>query len=505
MAQNKRLLVIIAILLAVIAAAAVILIVRNSGSNDSAGSDVTSPGATVVPGDTGGTGVPGFTGGILDPNSSTAGSSGNTIPSAGGYTRMSGPVKATLSFDVNKSAVPQVLSMLKVWEADRLQPMIETAVDVVNNLSLEGTWDGPSARLDILLKGQQLAYAAVTSDGTNITAVSDVLPDGTIIQTTFADLLKYYGRMNVSLTPAEIGLLEDAVTAVIRKVDSGIASSAASVAENGSWTIEGTVFTSRSKITATPREITIMLFSAVQDELRDPQIAELLTRFGVYTQDVIDQLQRRIRDAQGWSDESYPELDAYRYTNAAGNAYNDGTLTTYYYHKQYNSYSDTYDRIREEESKIQIGYGTAGQNIYARMSVKNNGGGGGGDLTLTADAGGRNYIFDYNLKEVWIGSIGESLPLRITIAGTTAANGEHEGRIDGQLGNIDIISVKYAIRQGNPVTDSFSTAGKEVLSLGDLYSSDFTSRILPKGMELLGKLGTIMPEAYSLVTSLIMK
>ena len=463
MAQNKRLLVIIAILLAVIAAAAVILIVRNSGSNDSAGSDVTSPGATVVPGDTGGTGVPGFTGGILDPNSSTAGSSGNTIPSAGGYTRMSGPVKATLSFDVNKSAVPQVLSMLKVWEADRLQPMIETAVDVVNNLSLEGTWDGPSARLDILLKGQQLAYAAVTSDGTNITAVSDVLPDGTIIQTTFADLLKYYGRMNVSLTPAEIGLLEDAVTAVIRKVDSGIASSAASVAENGSWTIE------------------------------------------VYTQDVIDQLQRRIRDAQGWSDESYPELDAYRYTNVAGNAYNDGTLTTYYYHKQYNSYSDTYDRIREEESKIQIGYGTAGQNIYARMSVKNNGGGGGGDLTLTADAGGRNYIFDYNLKEVWIGSIDESLPLRITIAGTTAANGEHEGRIDGQLGNIDIISVKYAIRQGNPVTDSFSTAGKEVLSLGDLYSSDFTSRILPKGMELLGKLGTIMPEAYSLVTSLIMK
>ena len=505
--KNKTRLLILCALFVVIVVSVVIVVTQNSGKKDGADTSVRSDSAGIIASGTESTVAEGT--GSAAAGTETVGADnygtdsfetdGLGLAAAGiesaseGPAELAGPVTATLTFKVNNSLLPAIGALADSFYSGA-SDLISAAAAIGENTTLEGIWDGPSAQLNVLLKGQQIVYAALHSDGNTITVVSDALPNATAVQTTANDLLSYYGdrQLNLNFTPADLAVLEDTVKSLASKIDSEIASRTDD-AESGSWTFEGKTFTSRRRISATPREIGVIAVKAFRDALKDPKITALIDRIGVelYT----DGLDYQIEHMESDSEDYYPTLEAYRYSNGDGDTFTDGKLTIYNSHYSYNYETGEESYTREPGAVLAINYGVVDQNLVAYFSAVGND----SEFSLKADTRGYNYDFTANLSNV-TQVRGISISGKVHASGKTAQSGEREGSIDIQVLNMDFLTMNYEIRQGGSVTASFDTTGKTLYPLYELTSSSFL-RNLRLG-DIAGKVMNIMPEEASRLITL---
>lgn len=398
-----------------------------------------------------------------------------------GLPELDAPVTATLSFKFDATTVPTVGALLESFYSGA-SDLLAAAVNICDNITIEGTWGKSAGQLNVLLKEQPLAYAAVSSDEYGITAVSDLLPNDTVIRMSTNDLLRYlgiyYGKKPVSLdiNPADLALIENAVVWAVQKTDSGIASRT-DEAEAGSWTFEGTTFTSRRRINASLREIGVIALKAVRDVIRNPEMIDLMGRISIYPTDLdptpgIEYLEKTARD------DYYPVLEAYRYSNENGDTFTEGFLS---------QYDVTYTAQ----------YGIIGGNIYARFSMPRY-----GEFVLKADSQGNSYDFSAEINNVYV-YVGRSMYIsgKVHAAGSTARNGEREGAIDIQVLGMDILTMNYTIRRDKEITASFDTAGKEIIS--DVSSYPFYQLMRTRLAEIAGKVSGIMPEDFQKLLPLV--
>ena len=409
---------------------------------------------------------------------------------------LTGPVTATLTFDVNESLLPLAAQFLE-GRVENASDVLTAAVSIVENTTLEGIWDGSAFQLNVLLKGKPVAYAAVSSDGETVTAVSDVFPNGSAVQASAAQLLNYYGDqpLNLNVSPADLAFVEDTAKALLQKVDSEIASRTDDP-ESGSWTFEGTEFTSRRRISATPREISIIALKAVQEAIQDPEITAFLARFGVSPESL--HLDSSINGLENSSDEYYPTLEIYRYSNGSGDTFTAGTLTTYYTHYSYDWETGEESYVREPGSVLNIQYGNIGQDFSARITRA----GSDDEIVLKSDSLGYSYDFTANIASVTRYN-GMNVSGNVHITGTTAQNGERDGQINVQVMYMDVLSINYAIRAGGTITASFDTTGKQLVSFYEATNSYFVRSL--RLADIAGKVMNIMPDEAAKLAPLTRK
>ena len=209
----------------------------------------------------------------------------------------SGPVTATLSVAVNTDGIPQLLNAL-LSENPSLSGLVDPALSILQNLSLQLVWDGPDMQLDVLLKGHPLAYAAMKNEGAVITAVSDILPDNTMFLITPDDLFYTGGSIPLDLrfTVEDLHTVENVVQDYLKILDDRIAICTGEE-ETGSWTLDGVTYTSRRRITANVREIYAMALTVLKDLACDARFVALLQRFTAMTPESL-MLDDRIREQQ---------------------------------------------------------------------------------------------------------------------------------------------------------------------------------------------------------------
>ena len=510
--KNKTRLLILCALFVVIVVSVVIVVTQNSEKKDGADTSVRSDSAGIIASGTESTiaeetgsevaGTETVGTGLFGADSyGTDGieTDGFGLTAAGienaseGPAELAGPVTATLTFKVNSALLPTIGALAESFYSGA-SDLITAAAAIGENTTVEGIWDGPSAQLNVLLKGQQIVYAALHSDGNTITVVSDALPNASAVQTTANQLLGYYGdrQLNLNFTPADLALLEDAVKSLASKIDSEIAVRTDD-AESGSWTFEGKTFTLRRRISATPREIGVIAIKAFRDALKDPKITALIDRIGVelYTDSLDYQIERMESDSEDY----YPTLEAYRYSNGEGDTFTDGKLTTYNSHYSYNHETGEESYSREPGAVLAIYYGIVDRNLVAYFSAVGND----SELSLKADTHGYHYDFTANLSNV-TQVRGISISGKVHASGKTAQSGEREGSLDIQVLNMDLLTLNYEIRQGGSVTASFDTTGKTLYPFSEVTNSSFL-RNLRLG-DIAGKVMNIMPEEASKLVTL---
>ena len=475
--KNSTRLVILCILVVVIAVAAVVVVIQNNQKNDEVADTASSAGKTSVQDNSV---LPGLTADTEGPQNAPA------LPKAAGLT---GPVTATFSASINRSIIPFVSSLLINSYPDA-QDMLESAANIADHFVLEGTWDGSAAQIRALLKDRQVAYAAVRSEGNTVTAVSDALPNNTMIQMTANELMRaaglYYGdqELNLSFTTDDLRMLESAAVSMLRKIDSEIAVRT-DAEETGSWTFEGKTYSARRRINATTRDIGLIVLKAFRDAVQDPQVSALLSRFGADPQSF--GLDRQIGNMESSADEETAVLEAFRYSNGNGDTFTDGVFHTFNIHYRYNGETGEETVIREPGDDIYFQYGTVERNFRLRVSVPTR-----GEFFLTADSGKFEAVL--SLDQVSIGSSVPKLSAKLTLSGTTAENGERDGSIAVQVSAMDILTMNYSIRQGEKIAASFDSYDRKVYSADDLSTGDFRDQVKSKLMEIAGKVTEIMPE-----------
>lgn len=412
-----------------------------------------------------------------------------------GPAELSGPVTATLTLEINRDIIPLASSLLE-GRIENASDVLNAAVNIAESASLQAVWDGPAIQLNGLLKGQQIAYAAVRADGDKVTAVSDVLPDNSAVQATMNEL-GYYGDkpLDLNFSPADLGLLEDTVKDMYRTIDKEIAAKTASP-EIGSWTFEGATFTSRSKITTTPREIVIIAVKAFRDALQNPKITALLAKVSVDPQSLY--LDNTINGLENASEDYFPSLDAYRYTNGNGDVLIDGQLTIYNTHYSYNYETGEESFAREPGAVLNVRYGTIGQNFYLSVTQP----GSENAVILTADRRGYNYDFSANLTNITRVQ-GMSISGKIHASGKTEQNGERSGSINIQAMSMNILTLKYAIKRGGSITAYFDTTGKKLYSFYEATSYSFLRNL--RLADIAGKVTSIMPDEATKLAPLVRK
>ena len=389
----------------------------------------------------------------------------------------SGPVTATLSVAVNTDGIPQLLNAL-LSENPSLSGLVDPALSILQNLSLQLVWDGPDMQLDVLLKGHPLAYAAMKNEGAVITAVSDILPDNTMFLITPDDLFYTGGSIPLDLrfTVEDLHTVENVVQDYLKILDDRIAICTGEE-ETGSWTLDGVTYTSRRRITANVREIYAMALTVLKDLACDARSVALLQRFTAMTPESL-MLDDRIREQQDASYEDLPSLEAYRYSNCAGDVLTDAVIARY---------SDFY----------YLRYGIVSRNFTLRFvapSVL--------DVFLTTDSLSSGYDFSASFGRIYVG-YDTVITGKLLASGRTAQDGSREGRLSCQVSGIDVLDIIYTVRNGGAVTASFDPFARRLLRPYDI-GYDFTRQLQGKLQEALGRMVSIMPDEATVIVSRLM-
>ena len=333
-------------------------------------------------------------------------------------------------------------------------------------------------QLDVLLKDQQLVRAAMRNTGSEITVVSDMLPDNSVLVLTAEDVIPGAGekQIDMRITTEDIRTLQSAVKSRLVRMADDVKSRADGSEEKGSWTYEDTEFTSRRKIRLTAREAALIVLQAAQDLVKDPKISSLLNRLGVDPESL--NLDTETENMRGRPDDSLPALSAYQYS-AGNNVYTEMILTG-------------------SGVNASLRYGSVGDNICIRLSWPQV-----ATVDLVADSLGYGYQFSASVTSGQSNSTGYSsaspmIPqLTVSAEGSTAQTGERSGTISFGMAGMRFLTLEYASAKGGKVTSSFDRTGKQVLTSQDLAGQEFSSQMQTRSMILLNRISTIMPEAAS--------
>ena len=285
---------------------------------------------------------------------------------------------------------------------------------------------------------------------------------------------------------------------MIQDIDRSIAATAGAE-ESGDWTFEGKTFSSRQKLSVTIPEIAVMFFENLRNTVLAPDISALLARFGADPQVIGQNLDREAEYQGSRPSEELPELEAFRYTNAGGDAFTDCVVHIFRNDYFYDDVTGDYTATRVPDTDIFIQYGTVGGNTRIRFSVPAR-----GELNLTAASDGSAFDAVIAIDQVYLGggSYGLQPSVHFVLSGRTDETGARSGAITLQVFGQDVVTLNYGIRAGEKIAASFDTTGKKISSLDIFYSYDFSNHIRNKLLEVVAKVNSIMPEEMEKIMNL---
>ena len=415
---------------------------------------------------------------------------------------LTGPVKATMSVKINTSVWKVVKPLLKsIPLVSSYASLFDAGIEAANNLTIEGTWDGSDVKLGLVLKEKDLVSAALRKNGDQLIVRSEVLPENAVAVVTADELVQLTGLsqlpdLNLEFTPEDLRTMENAVKSAAAQFSSRL-DDETGPEEKGSWDFEGHTFSSRRRINASARQLSLFAMEAVQSELSGEELTGFLTRIGLSPESM--NLSYRIDSLKSDSDEHYPAVRAYRYKDG------DSVYTEFTFN------------LNEEE--LSLRFGTIDLTTYIRYVVAATNEG----FVLVADSRGYNYDFTAasSLKSLGLGNIfgtgGSSYGysynsgydtaytesssgtegaassgnpgygasgfgfgpddvsvMKLTASGKTSQSGERDGKIIVRYAGLDLITVNYTIKKGSSLSSLFDLNGRRVMKYDELTSREFS-------------------------------
>lgn len=430
---------------------------------------------------------------------------------------LSGPIEATLSVRINTSMWTVAKPLLKLIPGvSPYMTLVDAGINVANNLTIRGVWDGNDVQLGLKLKDQDLVSASVRNDGNQLLVASEILPANSLASLSGQELGYLTGTSlpldtlyNLDLSPGDLATVESAVKDAAARFNDRLGEKTGAE-ERGTWDFEGHKFGVRMPVTASTREIGLLLMESAQEALSSGKVAAMLKRFGVDPSGV--NLEYQIENLKNSPDEYYPGLTAYRYR--------DG--------------DSAYTEIEFSQGGRQyvIRFGTIGLTTYIRFrnSETNEG------ISLVADSRGYNYDFTASLSlQTLSGAVASSgyggssgisgflsgsgskygasgfgfgpddtSMVHLKAFGTTSQSGERQGKITFQAAGFDLVTLEYGIRHAGSLSPLFETSGKRLLDYNELTSEDFSNWLASTGaVGFLIRVVNIMPEAAAAVIEAI--
>ncbi len=430
---------------------------------------------------------------------------------------LSGPIEATLSVKINTSMWTVAKPLLKLIPGvSPYMTLVDAGINVANNLTIKGIWDGNDVQLGLKLKDQDLVSASVRNNGNSLLVASEILPANSLASLSEQELRYLTGTSlpldalyNLDLSPEDLATAESAVKDAAARFNDRLGEKTGAE-ERGTWSFEGHKFSVRMPVTASTREIGLLLMKSAQEALNNGKVSAMLNRFGIDPSSA--NLDYYIENLENSPDEYYPGLTAYRYKDG------DSVYTEIEASQGGKQYSlcfgtiglTTYIRFRDKDSNEGIvlvadsrGYNydfTASMHMQSMLSgVVSSGYGGSSGLggLLSGDAG------KYGASGFGFGPDDTSM-VRLKAFGTTAQNGEHQGKVSLQAAGLDLITLEYGIKQARSLAPLFETNGKRMLDYNELTSEDFSSWLASTGaVGFLIRVINIMPEAAAAVIEAI--
>lgn len=384
----------------------------------------------------------------------------------GGPAVLKDPVTVTLSMEVDPGGLAGAVGSVSDGMSGTAD-LMTSLVDLANNMTVVAVVDGNDIQLDVLLKDENLVQAALRNTGNEISLVSDMLPDNSVLVLAAGEIIPGAGEkeLDIRVTTDDIRMLRSAVKACLVRMSEEVASRTGDNEEKGSWTFESREFTARRSIGLSAKDAALILYRALQDLARDEKVSALLARLGVDEESL--GLDAAIADIESRPAGSFPALTAY----------------------QYRSGGDTYTEmiLAGDGVSAVLRYGSVGTDTVIRFSSPRY-----GSVDLVADSLG----YAYDLSAAF--SAGrDGIVYTVLAKGTTEQNGERAGTVSLGTGETQFATLRYTVRKGGSVTASFDRDGRQVLTSQDLSGDTFSLQMQSKVMGLLTRISSVMPEAAS--------
>ena len=211
---------------------------------------------------------------------------------------------------LNKQTVGMFANMLAQGNEAKLAK-INSLIEFVNGLEYKAVSDGVDGEAFVSLKGEPLVSVAAVHDSEKATAYYDVFPNYSFTLNK-SDLGSAAASIQLPENLDKEKLME-AVAAPLTKLVSGIKFGAPEQVEE---TILGTVFTSRTPIDMSVKELSLMGLNALKEILENKEVASVLEQFKAKGLDISSaKVDEWIASVNNLKDEELPAMDAAMFAN----------------------------------------------------------------------------------------------------------------------------------------------------------------------------------------------
>ena len=219
------------------------------------------------------------------------------------------PVTVNGKVALNQQTMSMVGDMAAQGSESRLAK-INSLIEFVNGLEFKAAFNGKDAAEGyVAMKGESLASFEVRGSSEAVTAITDVIP-GYSFTASKADLAGSMSEMSLKVDPQKL------MQAVMQPVMKMVGEAKISEPEQVDETILDTVFTSKSTIDMTVKEMALLGLNTAKEILGNEEVISLLGQLKAKGLEIpADKIDQLIEQVSSSKDEEVPEVDVSIYSN----------------------------------------------------------------------------------------------------------------------------------------------------------------------------------------------
>ena len=382
-----------------------------------------------------------------------------------------GPTAVTLRFTLDSEALLSLVPESAPAPDEETLSLLKALCSVISNITLRTVKDGTDTRTDVLLKDKPVCFFFTRQDETGIRLFSDAFPKNTVFFIPAAAM----GGNAASLPAISeedsqrlIRLFTVRLLLVRQTVNSKIGDP-----EEGEWTIEGTVFTSRRPVNITAREAGVLLLETVDEIVKDETVRKIASAAGLDLSGL--DTGKALENLKAQPEEQFPSTAVWLYSNEAGDSLADITLES-------------------NSQTVALTAGTAGENTVLRIT------GPGTAMLLTADRQGRSFDLSASFTQ-------DGMDFGFNASAVTGENGETAGTAATLVGGRNLFTVDFTVAPAEKPEDPFTAEGLTEVTTDDLKdektAKKLGTRLATSILLVINKAASVMPEEVNLLLTYV--
>ena len=394
------------------------------------------------------------------------------VPAFAEEAQSAAPITVEIALDVNGDALTSLMGGAQ-------NDSVTAVAKLLSSLSARMTQAGANTEIVLSLQDQPVLSFAMIQDEKGVQILSDLFPSYVVTFGAEDIQQALSGQANglADLQNLDLSSALEAAAPVLTEFTAGLEDKIGAP-EAAEYEYEGTVFTTRTPVNITVKEVNLLVLKLAKAITEDAKVAEYLSKIPGLQITGIDEAIERISSAD---EASLGEAVMGLYSNEAGNMLFDAEV-----------------KLNDQTEKV-IFASIAPQAIVDITSSNQ------GSLHMTVNQETQEIRADF--KTV---SNGQNVSLELY--GAPGEAGRYDAEVTISINDVKLLGVGLGVSHDGTLTADFSTEGKtavNALSLNSTEDSEEKNGLLAEVMStglmgLLQKVSTAMPEEAAALMSLFM-